>query len=180
MLSPPMVHRALCLCLLAIALNTACTSDKPVPADPKGAPATSGVPGDQPAAPTSATPAEPTAKLADFPGLKWEIVKPGSGEELRYGQKIKVHYVGTLVNGKQFDSSRDRGEPAEFELVEGGLIKGWTLGLPGMKVGERRRLSIPSEAGYGPQGQGGSIPPDSTLIFDVELLEIVKPAANKQ
>jgi FKBP-type peptidyl-prolyl cis-trans isomerase len=87
------------------------------------------------------------------------------------GQTITVHYTGWLANGTKFDSSVDRGEPISFALVDGGLIKGWVEGVPGMKVGGKRQLRIPPEAGYGPSGKG-PIPPNSTLIFDIELLGV--------
>ena len=116
----------------------------------------------------------PTEKIADFPAFKIETTKAGTGAAIEYGQKGKFHYVGTLPNGRQFDSSRDRGEPSEFALQSNGLIKGWILGLEGMKVGERRRLIVPPELAYGKTGNG-AVPPDATLVFDIELCDIVKP-----
>ena len=117
----------------------------------------------------------PTEKAGDFPNLKIEVTKPGTGPALEYGQKAKFHYVGTLVNGKQFDSSRDKGEPFETVLGINQVVKGWVLGLEGMKVGERRRVIVPPELAYGKVPRS-SIPADSTLVFDVELMEITQPA----
>lgn len=118
-------------------------------------------------------PPRPTKTAADYPNLKVETITPGTGAAIEYGQTGRFHYTGTLVNGTEFDSSRKRGEPVEFALQSGSLIEGWILALPGMKVGERRRLVIPPELGYGASGSG-SIPPNSILVFDVELVEIVK------
>jgi peptidylprolyl isomerase len=119
----------------------------------------------------------PTEKVADFPSFKIETVKPGTGAALEFGQKGKFHYVGTFPNGKQFDSSIDRGEPTEF-VLGGNIIKGWVLGLEGMKVGEKRRLIVPPELAYGKYGNG-AIPPDATLVFDIELVGLPEAAASQ-
>jgi FKBP-type peptidyl-prolyl cis-trans isomerase len=107
-------------------------------------------------------------------GVKYETLKEGTGAELKPGQKAAIHYVGTLENGKEFDSTRSKLPPKPFEVAIGvsPLIKGWEEGIPGMKVGEIRKLTIPSEMGYGKMGHGAEIPGGSTLIFEVELVEV--------
>jgi FKBP-type peptidyl-prolyl cis-trans isomerase len=104
--------------------------------------------------------------------MKIDSLKAGSGQEAQAGNKVAVHYVGTLTDGKKFDSSRDRGRPFTFTLGAGEVIKGWDMGVAGMKIGEVRRLTIPSDLGYGRRGSPPVIPPDATLVFEVELLEI--------
>ena len=105
--------------------------------------------------------------------LKIEILQQGTGQEAKNGDTVVVHYTGTLEDGTKFDSSLDRGTPFSFVLGTGQVISGWDLGVLGMKVGEKRKLIIPSELGYGKTGTpGGPIPPNATLIFEVELLSI--------
>ncbi len=105
--------------------------------------------------------------------MKIEIIKEGSGREASNGDRIKVHYIGKLENGDKFDSSLDRETPFNFNLGTGEVIKGWDLGVSGMKVGEKRKLTIPSDLGYGEAGTpGGPIPPNAILIFEIELLAI--------
>jgi FKBP-type peptidyl-prolyl cis-trans isomerase len=105
-------------------------------------------------------------------GLKYTVLKAGKGATPKSGQEVFVHYTGTLTNGKKFDSSRDRGQPFSFKVGAGQVIPGWDEALSTMKVGERRKLIIPPKLGYGAAGAGGVIPPNATLIFDVELLKL--------
>ena len=104
--------------------------------------------------------------------LQIEDLQVGTGAEAKSGQSVSVHYTGTLTNGKKFDSSRDRNATFDFELGAGMVIKGWDQGVAGMKVGGRRKLTIPPELGYGAGGYPPVIPPNSTLIFDIELVEV--------
>lgn len=104
--------------------------------------------------------------------LSMEDLKVGTGTEAKAGKTVSVHYVGTLTSGKKFDSSRDRGSPFEFKLGAGQVIKGWDEGVAGMKIGGLRKLTVPPELGYGKGGFPPVIPPDSTLVFEVELLGV--------
>ena len=104
--------------------------------------------------------------------LKIEDTVVGTGAEAVAGKEVTVHYTGTLTNGTKFDSSVDRGEPFTFNLGAGEVIEGWDKGFAGMKVGGKRKLTIPSDMAYGERGAGASIPPNSTLIFEVELLKV--------
>ena len=108
-------------------------------------------------------------------GLQYWDIAAGKGATAVAGKEVKVHYTGWLTDGKKFDSSVDRGEPFVFPLGAGRVIKGWDEGVAGMKVGGKRQLRIPPELGYGARGTGGGlIPPNATLIFDVELLDVGK------
>ena len=104
-------------------------------------------------------------------GLQVELLQEGTGPLPKPGQTVTVHYVGTLQDGKKFDSSRDRGQPISFPLGQGQVIRGWDEGLALLKVGSRAKLTIPPQLGYGARGAGGGvIPPNATLVFDVELI----------
>ena len=107
-------------------------------------------------------------------GLKYVDEIVGDGDVAKAGDNVSVHYTGTLANGKKFDSSVDRGQPFKFPLGQGRVIKGWDEGVVGMKVGGKRKLTIPGDMAYGKRGSPPKIPPDATLVFDIELIEIVK------
>jgi FKBP-type peptidyl-prolyl cis-trans isomerase len=136
-------------------------------------------PTQKPAALASAKPAEPEAKPPEPAppsneklGIKDVVV--GKGAEAKAGDSVKVHYVGTLPDGKEFDASKKHGQPFEFELGAGRVIKGWDQGVAGMKVGGKRKLTVPPSLGYGARGAPPVIPPNATLLFEVELLEVKK------
>lgn len=114
------------------------------------------------------------APVTTSSGLQYWDIAVGNGATAVAGSTVKVHYSGFLTSGQKFDSSRDRGEPFSFLLGAGQVIKGWDEGVAGMKVGGKRQLRIPPELGYGSAGAGGAIPPNATLIFDVELLDVSK------
>jgi len=105
-------------------------------------------------------------------GLKLEDLQVGEGQEAQSGKKVSVHYTGWLTDGKKFDSSVDRGTPFQFTLGARQVIQGWDQGVLGMKVGGKRKLTIPPELGYGERGAGGVIPPNATLVFEVELIGV--------
>jgi FKBP-type peptidyl-prolyl cis-trans isomerase len=105
-------------------------------------------------------------------GLQYWDIKVGTGQEAKSGDKVKVHYTGWFTSGKKFDSSVDARQPYSFTLGQGNVIKGWDEGVAGMKIGGKRQLRIPPELAYGEKGYKDIIPPNATLIFDVQLLGV--------
>ena len=105
-------------------------------------------------------------------GLVIEDIEVGTGAEAVAGKNVQVHYTGWLTDGRKFDSSKDRNDPFQFPLGQGHVIKGWDEGVQGMKIGGARKLTIPAHLGYGARGAGGVIPPNATLVFEVELLDL--------
>jgi len=112
-----------------------------------------------------------SAKITDS-GLKYEDLTEGDGDTAESGQMVTVHYTGWLTDGNKFDSSKDRNDPFKFKLGAGNVIRGWDEGVAGMKIGGTRKLTIPANLGYGAAGAGGVIPPNATLVFEVELLGV--------
>ena len=142
---------------------TASSSKQPPAGVSKSQPSENQAAQEKPAAPASSV-------VTTASGLKYEILEQGSGPGAAAGQTVSVHYTGWLENGTKFDSSLDRGRPFEFKLGAGQVIRGWDEGVAGMKAGEKRKLTIPSNIGYGSRGAGGVIPPNATLIFDVQMV----------
>ncbi len=127
----------------------------------------------EPPVPSAAPSAAGSKKLVK------EELAPGKGPAAKTGDTVKVHYTGTLLDGTKFDSSRDRDEPFEFTLGQGQVIRGWDDGVVGMKKGGKRKLTIPGDLAYGKTGRPPTIPPDATLVFDIELMEIAAQKAQK-
>lgn len=113
-----------------------------------------------------------TPEVTTPSGLKYTDVTVGEGAEAKAGDNVSVHYTGWLTDGQKFDSSKDRNQPFQFSLGAGMVIRGWDEGVQGMKIGGVRKLTIPAELGYGARGAGGVIPPNATLVFEVELLGV--------
>jgi FKBP-type peptidyl-prolyl cis-trans isomerase len=164
-----------------IAANTAVTTTT---VDTTTTPATMQTPGmtETPGATetsaASATPTDEATPIADEvktkTGLRYQLFAKGKGDKAKKGDTVSVHYTGKLTDGTKFDSSLDRNEPIDFVLGQGSVIPGWEEGIEGMQVGEKRKLTIPSDLAYGPQGRPPVIPPDATLVFDVELVDVKK------
>ena len=112
------------------------------------------------------------SEVTTVSGLTYEDISVGSGETASAGMHVTVHYTGWLTDGAKFDSSKDRDDPFSFSLGAGHVIRGWDEGVQGMQVGGVRKLTIPADLGYGARGAGGVIPPNATLVFEVELLGV--------
>lgn len=155
-----------------IAANTAVTTTTVDTATTTPAMATSATPA------VSATPTDEGTPIAEEvktkTGLRYQLFAKGKGDKAKKGDTVSVHYTGKLTDGTKFDSSLDRNEPIDFVLGQGSVIPGWEEGIEGMQVGEKRKLTIPSDLAYGPQGRPPVIPPDATLVFDVELVDVKK------
>lgn len=124
------------------------------------------------AAPHATGPTKVTGEgVKSVSGLQYWDIKPGTGQEAKKGDHVKVHYTGWLTSGKKFDSSVG-GKPFEFRIGHGDVIKGWEEGVSGMKVGGKRQLKIPPDLAYGKDGYPGAIPPNATLVFDIQLVGI--------
>lgn len=154
--------------LAALLLVLGCSTETPSNTGTSGAPAGKRAPVDN-AAPSPVAGIEPVTSPT---GLKSWVLKPGTGAAPTPGQRVQVHYTGWLKDGTKFDSSLDRGRPYTITIGGGEVIPGWEEGVATMKVGEKRQFEIPPALAYGERGAGGVIPPNATLIFDIELIGI--------
>jgi hypothetical protein len=172
----PLGLRTLLLAAAALSVCTVCTACTAFTEPPTPEPVTTQTPATPPPPPSAAASAAPSASAPAAPPapeapLSVTTTAQGKGPGAQNGDKVRVHYTGTLTNGTKFDSSRDRDKPFDFVLGKGMVIKGWDQGILGMKVGEKRKLVIPPSLAYGASARP-RIPPNSTLNFDVELLAI--------
>ena len=160
--------------LACLLLLTSCSLDalrsKPLQERPGGGSGVSGRPEDVSFLPALGV--DLTHMTRTSTGLYWRDLAVGQGPEATAGSVAVVHYMGWLPNGRKVDSSHDRGQPLSFAIGTGMVIAGWDQGIPGMRVGGRRQLVIPPVLGYGASGEGGIIPPNATLVFEVELMEV--------
>jgi FKBP-type peptidyl-prolyl cis-trans isomerase len=157
-LNPFVATYSLVLCVVVLASACAKKEETPISNTPAQAPA------------ITAVTSQPV--VAEVTDMKIEDMKVGTGAVAEAGKSVTVHYTGWLTNGTKFDSSKDHGQPFTFPLGAGRVIKGWDQGVAGMKVGGLRKLTIPPNLGYGAHGAGGDIPPNATLVFEVELLGV--------
>jgi FKBP-type peptidyl-prolyl cis-trans isomerase len=126
-----------------------------------------------PAKPNTSAPTKVTGDgVKTASGLQYWDIRLGTGQEAKEGSRVRVHYTGWLTNGKKFDSSVDAGKPFDFRIGNGDVIKGWEEGVTGMKIGGKRQLRIPPDLAYGKEGYPGVIPPNATLVFDIQLLAV--------
>lgn len=153
------------LLLIAFSCNKEETSSKPTSESPAQAQT-------EPASQKNEQQASEESIITTNSGLKIAVLKEGSGQEAKLGNIVSVHYTGQFEDGRKFDSSVDRGQPFQFTLSKGQVIDGWIEGVAGMKIGEKRKLIIPPHLAYGERGHPGGIPPNSTLVFEVELLGV--------
>jgi FKBP-type peptidyl-prolyl cis-trans isomerase len=164
------------LVVLALGLSLLASPALANPPAGQKSPAAQKSPAKKPA--TAKSPAKPkenkpkVSEVTNPSGLKYTVIHPGTGAVAQAGKTVTVHYTGWLTNGTKFDSSVDRGQKFDFPLGQGRVIKGWDEGVAGMKVGEKRKLTIPANMAYGAQGFPPVIPPNSVLIFDVELFDV--------
>lgn len=166
------------LALSAVLALTGCAAatapaGKPAatPPPPASGPAGTTAPAGSPALAEPVAPAAPA--MVTLPsGLQYQDLRVGDGNIAETGLTVLVHYNGWLTNGRKFDSSVDRGQPYQFKLGAGRVIRGWDEGIPGMRIGGRRKLIVPASLGFGAQGSGSTIPPNATLVFEIDLLDL--------